>query len=78
TALEVGGEWLIVARALAGAVGQLDGVRGRAAATGLAVSGEALAGTLARHPWLERDVPVIPADFVAMDTGTGLVHIAPG
>ena len=78
TALVVGGEGLIGARALAGAVGQLDGVRGRAAATGLAVSGEALAGTLARHPWLERDVPVIPADFVAMDTGTGLVHIAPG
>ncbi|HAH30693.1 MAG TPA: isoleucine--tRNA ligase, partial [Elusimicrobia bacterium] len=78
TALEVGGEWLITARRSALYVGFIDGVRGRAAATGLAVSGEALAGTLARHPWLERDVPVIPADFVAMDTGTGLVHIAPG
>jgi isoleucyl-tRNA synthetase len=32
----------------------------------------------ARHPWISRDVKVLPADFVAMDAGTGLVHIAPG
>jgi isoleucyl-tRNA synthetase len=32
----------------------------------------------ARHPWLPRDSKVIAAGFVAMDTGTGLVHIAPG
>src|SRR5262249_51686668 len=37
-----------------------------------------LAGTVARHPWIDRDSPVVTADFVAMDTGTGLVHIAPG
>lgn len=31
------------------------------------------------HPWIaDRVVRVLPADFVAMDTGTGLVHIAPG
>ncbi|OGK84246.1 MAG: isoleucine--tRNA ligase [Candidatus Rokubacteria bacterium GWC2_70_16] len=78
TAIEVGGEWLIVAQALAEPVGWLDGVRGRAQAAPLALPGAALDGTLARHPWIEREVPVIPADFVAMDTGTGLVHIAPG
>ena len=33
---------------------------------------------MARHPWIDRDSPVLAADFVAMDTGTGLVHIAPG
>jgi len=32
----------------------------------------------ARHPWIDRDVRILAADFVAMDTGTGLVHIAPG
>lgn len=33
----------------------------------------------ARHPWIEdRIVPVLEAGFVAMDTGTGIVHIAPG
>src|SRR5207247_6926621 len=32
----------------------------------------------ARHPWLNREAQLLAADFVAMDTGTGLVHIAPG
>jgi isoleucyl-tRNA synthetase len=40
--------------------------------------GEALAGSAARHPFLERKSRVVPADFVTMDTGTGQVHIAPG
>ena len=40
--------------------------------------GAALEGVVCRHPWIDRDVPVLLADFVAMDTGTGLVHIAPG
>ncbi len=32
----------------------------------------------ARHPFLDRDVTVLTADFVTMDSGTGAVHIAPG
>ena len=32
----------------------------------------------ARHPFLDRKSIVLTADFVTMDTGTGLVHIAPG
>jgi len=32
----------------------------------------------ARHPFLDREVPVFTADFVTMDSGTGAVHIAPG
>ncbi len=32
----------------------------------------------ASHPWINRVVKILPANFVAMDTGTGLVHIAPG
>ncbi|HWP75793.1 MAG TPA: class I tRNA ligase family protein, partial [Methylomirabilota bacterium] len=43
-----------------------------------AVPGRALEGLVARHPWIDRDSPVVTADFVAMDAGTGLVHIAPG
>jgi isoleucyl-tRNA synthetase len=31
----------------------------------------------ARHCWLERDSPVLLADYVTADTGTGLVHTAP-
>ena len=31
----------------------------------------------ARHCWLDRDSPVLLADYVTADTGTGLVHTAP-
>ena len=44
--------------------------------------GTALVGTVARHPLdgqgYDFPVPLLAADFVAADTGTGLVHIAPG
>src|SRR5207237_9914856 len=32
----------------------------------------------ARHPFLDREVPVFTAGFVTMDSGTGAVHVAPG
>src|SRR5881296_3695937 len=35
-------------------------------------------GSTYRHPWIDRHGQIAGADFVAMDTGTGLVHIAPG
>jgi isoleucyl-tRNA synthetase len=41
-------------------------------------SGADLEGAKARHPFLDRDVPVFTAGFVTMDSGTGAVHIAPG
>lgn len=41
-------------------------------------SGTELVGMTARHPFLDRDVPLISADFVTMEKGTGQVHIAPG
>jgi len=31
-----------------------------------------------RHPFMERTSPVLPADFVSLEDGTGVVHIAPG
>ena len=40
--------------------------------------GTNLEGVKARHPFLDRDVPVFTAGFVTMDSGTGAVHIAPG
>jgi isoleucyl-tRNA synthetase len=44
--------------------------------------GEALAGTVARHPLAgqgyEFDVPLLPGGFVTTEQGTGFVHIAPG
>jgi len=78
TVVELDGQSLIVARPLAEAFAGLPGVRGRASLTDVAIPGQALEGTVAHHPWIDRDSPVLAADFVAMDTGTGLVHIAPG
>ncbi|HWP33998.1 MAG TPA: class I tRNA ligase family protein, partial [Thermodesulfobacteriota bacterium] len=40
--------------------------------------GAALAGAKARHPYLERDSLIVTSEHVALDTGTGAVHIAPG
>src|SRR5262245_54663650 len=49
---------------------------------GLRVSTEMPARILSQleyqHPFLNRTGPVLAADFVTADTGTGLVHIAPG
>jgi isoleucyl-tRNA synthetase len=40
--------------------------------------GKQLAGLQAQHPFLDRKSTILAADFVTMDSGTGLVHIAPG
>jgi isoleucyl-tRNA synthetase len=44
--------------------------------------GEALAGTVCAHPLrghgYEQDTPLLMADFVTTEAGTGFVHIAPG
>jgi isoleucyl-tRNA synthetase len=75
-ALESGGETLVVAGKLAEAftgVAKLAPVREIAR-----IPGQTLVGLEYRHPWIDRTGKVAAADFVAMDTGTGLVHIAPG
>jgi isoleucyl-tRNA synthetase len=56
--------------------GRWDGVKlGEALAT---TKGAALEGLRFRHPWIDRDSPAVLADYVALDTGTGVVHTAPG
>ncbi|MFM8545366.1 MAG: isoleucine--tRNA ligase, partial [Vulcanococcus sp.] len=43
------------------------------------VKGEELAGLLYRHPLLDRTSPVVlGGDYITTETGTGLVHTAPG
>jgi isoleucyl-tRNA synthetase len=42
------------------------------------IKGRALEGLLAKHPFLDRTSRVILANFVTTETGTGIVHIAPG
>ena len=41
-------------------------------------TGDKLVGLHLQHPFYDRRVPVIAADFVTLDAGTGAVHIAPG
>jgi isoleucyl-tRNA synthetase len=75
-ALAAGEETLIVAAKLSEAfakVARLGAVRRVAT-----LPGRALEGLEYRHAWLDRIGRVATATFVAMDTGTGLVHIAPG
>src|SRR5438309_1447768 len=75
-ALDVGGETLVVAAKLAEAftdVARLTGARRVAT-----FPGRRLEGLEYRHAWIDRTGKVAAAPFVAMDTGTGLVHIAPG
>lgn len=40
--------------------------------------GSELAGIVARHPIFERGSPIVTADYVLLDEGTGVVHTAPG
>jgi isoleucyl-tRNA synthetase len=42
------------------------------------IKGASLEGLAARHPFIDRPSPVVLADYVTTDTGTGAVHTAPG
>lgn len=43
-----------------------------------AFKGKTLEGYTALHPFIDRESRILIADFVTMDQGTGIVHIAPG
>ncbi len=74
-ALEVAGELLIMARELASRALFALGLTGREVAV---LPAAVLEGKKAAHPWIDRTSQVILADYVTLETGTGLVHIAPG
>ena len=40
--------------------------------------GSELEGVICRHPFYDRESPVIFGDHVTLDAGTGCVHTAPG
>ncbi len=69
-------ELLLVARALLDATMKAGKVAGYRVVG--SVPGAALRGSLARHPFLDRDSKLVTAEFVAMDAGSGTVHVAPG
>ncbi len=42
------------------------------------LKGADLEGVRFRHPWIDRDAKGVLGDYVTLDTGTGVVHTAPG
>ncbi len=74
---DVGAERLLVAAALLGAV--LTAAKLATPPTVVAqCPGAKLEGLAARHPFIDRASPVVLADYVTTDSGTGAVHTAPG
>ena len=74
-AVDTGNEVLVVAADLAEGLLNSWGLEGQEI---FRVKGRALEGAICRHPWLDRDSQVILANYVTLEAGTGLVHIAPG
>jgi len=74
---DLGGERIIVAEALLGAV--RGAAKIEAAPTIFATrKGATLEKLAARHPFIDRASPIVLADYVTTDSGTGAVHTAPG
>ncbi|AHF89784.1 isoleucyl-tRNA synthetase [Opitutaceae bacterium TAV5] len=79
-----GAERIIVAEALLPAVlaaAKLDEKAIASATASAAASrrkGAALEKLVARHPFIDRASPVVLADYVTTESGTGCVHTAPG
>ena len=42
------------------------------------MSGRDLEGLVTRHPFMDRDSPIVFSPYVTLEQGTGLVHTAPG
>ncbi|HZK14822.1 MAG TPA: class I tRNA ligase family protein, partial [Desulfobaccales bacterium] len=73
--MDAGGEVLVVAADLAEGLLSSWGLKGQEI---FRVKGRALEGAVCRHPWLDQNSQVILANYVTLEAGTGLVHIAPG
>jgi isoleucyl-tRNA synthetase len=73
--VDVGSEAVLVAADLAAGLLQHWGISGKVVEQ---FGGKSLEGLICRHPWINRNSQVILADYVTLEAGTGLVHIAPG
>ncbi|HQK92543.1 MAG TPA: isoleucine--tRNA ligase [Armatimonadota bacterium] len=72
----VEGEYIIVAEALLDRVLELWGAPKRDIIATHA--GKSLEGCLCRHPFADRSSPIVLAEYVTLEDGTGCVHTAPG
>ncbi len=74
--VEVDGKEIILARDLLPVV--LGKTGRKATPAGKDFKGYQLTSLVAKHPFMERKVKVVLADFVSAQEGTGIVHCAPG
>src|SRR6188768_784188 len=74
---DLGAERIIVASALLGTVATAAKIEPQPTVV-LTVPGAKLEKLQARHPFIDRASPVVLADYVTTDSGTGAVHTAPG
>ncbi len=75
--LRVGHEVLVVAETLVNRVAEVCGL-GHPVITGTRKGSEGFEGLRCRRPLTDGQSPVVLADFVTLEQGTGCVHIAPG
>jgi isoleucyl-tRNA synthetase len=76
--LHVGSELLIVAEGLADSFLAAAGLSEEPGTSRVRFSTRALEGVEFGHPWIERRVPVVLGEHVTLESGTGVVHTAPG
>lgn len=76
TLTDVGGEVWITAAGLHQKV--LAATKRAGETVGRALRGEELENVVAEHPFAGRHSPILTADHVTLEAGTGLVHTAPG
>jgi isoleucyl-tRNA synthetase len=74
---DTGTERILVAGALLGQVAAVAGLKTPPTVV-KTVRGRALEHLAARHPFIDRPSPVVLADYVTTESGTGAVHTAPG
>ncbi|AOS45872.1 Isoleucine--tRNA ligase [Lacunisphaera limnophila] len=74
---DLGTERIIVASALLSSVASSAKIEPQPSVV-LTIPGAKLEKLQARHPFIDRASPVVLADYVTTDSGTGAVHTAPG
>jgi len=72
----VEGEYILVAEALLDRVLELWGTPSRDVVA--THTGKSLEGYVCRHPFADRSSPIVLAEYVTLEDGTGCVHTAPG
>ncbi len=75
-AYDIGENRIVIAEDMAESAFKAAGREG--SPVGKAVDGAALEKLKCKHPFIDREIPILLADYVTLEAGTGCVHTAPG